>query len=176
MSDFRIFRFPAFWIFTGPYWTLQDPIGPYWTLLDPIGLYWTLLDLTGPYWTLLNPTGHLSSCPHGGRGKYFGRFFSCPHGGRGKYFGRFFSCPRGGRRKYFGRFLAVPMVVGENILESFLILGATGHGCSAEGTDAAPRAHGTGALQASEYERSSRRRYLTFVATAFSNVRRDGVL
>ena len=31
-----------------------------------------------------------------------------------------------------------------------LILGATGHGCSAEGTDAAPRAHGTGALQASQ--------------------------
>ena len=58
----------------------------------------------------------------------------------------------------------------------FLILGATGHGCSAEGTDAAPRAHGTGALQASEYERSSRRRYLTFVATALSNVRRDGVI
>ena len=44
-------------------------------------------------------------------------------------------------------FLAVPTVVGENILEFFLILGATGHGCSAEGTDAAPRAHGTGALQ-----------------------------
>ena len=58
----------------------------------------------------------------------------------------------------------------------FLILGATGHGCSAEGTDAAPRAHGTGALQASEYERSSRRRYLTFVATALSNVHRDGVI
>ena len=70
-------------------------------------------------------------------------------------------------------FLAVPTVVGENILEVFLIWGATGHGCSAEGTDAAPRAHGTGALQASEYERSSRRRYLTFVATALSNVRRD---
>jgi hypothetical protein len=32
----------------------------------------------------------------------------------------------------------------------YLILGATGHGCSAEGTDAAPRAHGTGALQASQ--------------------------
>ena len=47
-------------------------------------------------------------------------------------------------------FLAVPTVVGENILEGFLILGATGHGCSAEGTDAAPRAHGTGALQASQ--------------------------
>ena len=61
-------------------------------------------------------------------------------------------------------------------LEIFLILGATGHGCSAEGTDAAPRAHGTGALQASEYKRSSRRRYLTFVATALSNVRRDGVI
>ena len=58
----------------------------------------------------------------------------------------------------------------------FLILEATGHGCSAEGTDAAPRAHGTGALQASEYERSSRQRYLTFVATALSNVRRDGVI
>ena len=28
----------------------------------------------------------------------------------------------------------------------FLILGATGHGCSAEGTEAAPRAHGPGAL------------------------------
>ena len=28
----------------------------------------------------------------------------------------------------------------------FFILGATGHGCSAEGTDAAPRAHGPGAL------------------------------
>ena len=28
----------------------------------------------------------------------------------------------------------------------FLILGATGHGCSAEGTDAVPRAHGPGAL------------------------------
>ena len=27
-----------------------------------------------------------------------------------------------------------------------------------------------------EYERSSRRRYLTFVATALSNVRRDGVI
>ena len=73
-------------------------------------------------------------------------------------------------------FLAVPTVVEENILEFFLILGATGHGCSAEGTDAAPRAHGTGALQASEYERSSRRRYLTFVATALSNVRRDAVI
>ena len=45
-----------------------------------------------------------------------------------------------------------------------------------QGTDAAPRADGTGALQASEYERSSRRRYLTFVATALSNVRRDGVV
>ena len=32
----------------------------------------------------------------------------------------------------------------------FMILGATGHGCSAEGTDAAPGAHGTGALQASQ--------------------------
>ena len=43
------------------------------------------------------------------------------------------------------------MVVGENILEFlFLFLGATGHGCSAEGTDAAPRAHGTRALQASQ--------------------------
>ena len=73
-------------------------------------------------------------------------------------------------------FLAVPTVVGENILELFLILEATGHGCSAEGTDAAPRAHGTGALHASEYERSSRRGYLTFVATALSNVRRDGVI
>ena len=31
-------------------------------------------------------------------------FFSCPHGGRGKYFGRFFSCSLGGRVKYFGRF------------------------------------------------------------------------
>ena len=28
------------------------------------------------------------SCPHGGRGKYFGGFFSCPHGGRGEHFGR----------------------------------------------------------------------------------------
>ena len=27
-----------------------------------------------------------------------------------------------------------------------------------------------------EYERSSRRRYLTFVATALSSVRRDGVI
>ena len=27
-----------------------------------------------------------------------------------------------------------------------------------------------------EYERSTRRRYLTFVATALSNVRRDGVI
>ena len=57
-----------------------------------------------------------------------------------------------------GVFLAVPMVVGENILEFFLILGATGHGCSAEGTDAAPRAHGTGALQASRtYVRTTAR-------------------
>ncbi len=32
----------------------------------------------------------------------------------------------------------------------FLVLGATGHGCSAEGTDAALRALGTGALQASQ--------------------------
>ena len=28
---------------------------------------------------------HFFSCPHGGRGKYFGGFFSCPHGGMGKY-------------------------------------------------------------------------------------------
>ena len=57
-----------------------------------------------------------------------------------------------------GVFLAVPAVVGKNILEFFLIVGATGHGCSAEGTDAAPRAHGTGALQASQtYGRTSLR-------------------
>ena len=58
----------------------------------------------------------------------------------------------------FDVFSAVPTVVGENILEFFLILGATGHGCSAEGTDAAPRAHGTGALQASQtYVRTTAR-------------------
>ena len=28
------------------------------------------------------------SCPHGGKGKYFGGVFSCPHGGRGEHFGR----------------------------------------------------------------------------------------
>ena len=77
--DFRIFRLSDFRTFTGPCWTLLDPTGPYWTLLDPIGPYWTLLDPTEPYWTFF-------SCPHGGRGKYFGRFFSCSHGGRGKYF------------------------------------------------------------------------------------------
>ena len=39
-----------------------------------------------------------------------------------------------------------------------MILGATGHGCSAEGTDAAPRAHRTGALQASQtYVRTTAR-------------------
>ena len=78
----------------------------------------------------------------------------------------------------------------------FWILGATGHGCSAEGTDAAPRAHGPGALGSQpvsadgnkKNQIASRfdflfvfffnlvRRYLTFVATALSNVRRDGVV
>ena len=62
--------------------------------------------------------------------------------------GVFLAVPRVVGEHILGVFLAVPMVVGENILEVFLILGATGHGCSAEGTDAAPRAHGTGALQA----------------------------
>ena len=64
--------------------------------------------------------------------------------------GLFLALPRVVGENILGVFLAVPMVVGENILEVFLILGATGHGCSAEGTDAAPRAHGTGALQASQ--------------------------
>ena len=89
-------------------------------------------------------------------------------------------------------------MVGENILEFFLILGATGHGCSAEGTDAAPRAHGPGALGSQpvsadgnkKNQIASRfdlfclyycflnlvRRYPTFVAMALSNVRRDGVI
>jgi hypothetical protein len=53
----------------------------------------------------------------------------------------------GSRRKYFGRFFSVRPGFGD--FGFFLILGATGHGCSAGGTDAAPRAHGTGALQAS---------------------------
>ena len=48
------------------------------------------------------------SCPHGGRGKYFGGFDSCPRGGRGKYFGRSFSCPHGGRGKYFRGFFSCP--------------------------------------------------------------------
>ena len=56
--------------------------------------------------------------------------------------------PRVVGENILGVFLAVPVVVGKNILEVFLILGATGHGCSGEGTDAAPRAHGTRALQA----------------------------
>ena len=77
--------------------------------------------------------------------------------------------------QFYHRFtdFVVPLLLDLGV---FFILGATGHGCSAEGTDAAPRAHGTGALQASEYERSSRRRYLAFVATALSIVRRDGVI
>ena len=41
-------------------------------------------------------------------------------------------------------FLAVPMVVGENIWEFFFDF------WELQGTDAAPRAHGTGALQASQ--------------------------
>ena len=48
------------------------------------------------------------SCPHGGRGEYFGGFFSCPHGGRGEYFGDFFSCPNGGRGEHFGGFFSCP--------------------------------------------------------------------
>ena len=66
--------------------------------------------------------------------------------------------PRVVGENILGVFLAVPTVVGKNILEVFLILGATGHGCSAEGSDAAPRAHGTGALQASQtYVRTTAR-------------------
>ena len=56
------------------------------------------------------------SCPHGGRGKYFGTFFSCPHGGRGKYFGSFFSCPHGGRGKYFGGFFSRPNVRRDGVI------------------------------------------------------------
>ena len=40
-------------------------------------------------------------------------FVSCPHGGRGKYFGGFVSCPHGGRGKHFGGVLAVCTVVGD---------------------------------------------------------------
>ena len=109
-------------------------------------------------------------------GKYFGGLFRCPTVVGGHILEVCLAVPTVLGENILEVFLAVPTVVGENIWEAFWILGATGHGCSAEGTDAAPRAHGTGALQASEYERSSRRRYLTFVATALSNVRRDGVI
>ena len=113
----------------------------------------SLLDPTGPYWTLLDLTG-----------PYWTLLDIC------------LAVPTVLGENMLDLFLAVPTVVGENILEVCWILGATGHGCNAEGTDAAPRVHRTGALQASECERSSRRRYLTFVATALSNVRRDGVI
>ena len=60
------------------------------------------------------------SCPHGGRGKYFGGCFGCPHGCRGKYFGGFVSCPHGGRGKYVGGFVSCSHGGGGTYFGGFL--------------------------------------------------------